>query len=460
MSKNKSKQFSNLRDFPSVEILSGEPQIRQYDDIVPKPLVLKLIKEAIAQEKEIFRGGDKSITREKLIDAICDKINQLAHQNLRPVINGTGIIIHTNLGRSPLAHNHLTDAIEMACGYSNLEYNTYSGKRGKRGILAESLLSSLCGTESGTMVNNNAAALFVILNTLANRKEVIISRGELVQIGGGFKIPEIMTRAGVKLIEVGTTNRTSLSDYRKAITSKTKMILKVHRSNFIQSGFVEETSVKDLAGLCRKHDILLTHDLGSGLMALPKDLKIKNEPVISEAIRGGADLTCFSGDKLLGAVQAGLIVGEQKLIKKIKSNPIFRTIRCDKISFAVMAKVLSIYLQGDQFEEMPIWKMISSTPAELKKRGESILASLGMKNIILRASRAYLGGGSTPEQSIPSLSLSIKIKSNPNKLAASFREYSIPIIGRVENDEFLIDLRTVFPQQDGDIVAAITQLVT
>jgi L-seryl-tRNA(Ser) seleniumtransferase len=459
MVKTKSEQFANLRDFPSVEILSGHPQIMRYDDIVPKPLMLRIIKETVAREKEIFRGGDKAISNEKLIDSICAEINQLAHQNLRPVINGTGIIIHTNLGRSPLARHHLEDAVEMACGYSNLEYNTYSGKRGKRGVLAESLLSSLCGTESGTMVNNNAAALFVILNTLANRKEVIISRGELVQIGGGFKIPEIMTRAGVKLIEVGTTNKTSLNDYRKAITSKTKMILKVHRSNFVQSGFVEETSLKDLAGICREHDILLTHDLGSGLMSLPKGLKIKNEPVISEVIRGGADLTCFSGDKLLGAVQAGLIVGSNKLIKRIKNNPIFRTIRCDKISFAVMAKVLSIYLQGEQFEEIPIWKMISYTPAELKKRGETILNAVGKSNVILRASKAYLGGGSTPEQSIPSLVVSIKIESNPNKLAASFRGFSPPIIGRVENDEFLIDLRTVFPKQDGDIVAAITRLV-
>ncbi|MEE9441316.1 MAG: L-seryl-tRNA(Sec) selenium transferase [candidate division Zixibacteria bacterium] len=459
MTKNKSELFSGLRDFPSVEILSGYPQIKRFDNIIPKPLILKIIKETVANEKERFRAGDKSITIEKLTGSICAEINKLAHQNLKPVINGTGIIIHTNLGRAPLAHRHLEDAVEMACGYSNLEYDIYTGKRGKRGILVESLLSSLCGTESGTMVNNNAAALFVILNTLANRKEVIISRGELVQIGGGFKIPEIMTRAGVKLIEIGTTNRTSLNDYKKAITSKTKMILKVHRSNFVQSGFVEETSLKYLAGLCREHDILLTHDIGSGLMSLPPGFKIKNEPVVSESVQAGADLTCFSGDKLFGAVQAGLIVGSDKLVKKIKSNPIFRTVRCDKISFAVMAKILSLYLQGERFEEIPIWKMISATPAELKKRGEAILTAAGKKNIILRASKAYLGGGSTPEQSIPSLVISIKTKSNPNKFAASFRNFSPPIIGRVENDEFLIDLRTVFPKHDGDIVAAITYLV-
>ncbi|MFH1700304.1 MAG: L-seryl-tRNA(Sec) selenium transferase [Candidatus Zixiibacteriota bacterium] len=459
MSKNKSNLFSGLRDFPSVEILSGHSLIKSFHSNVPKPLILTIIKETVANEKERFRAGDKSINIDKLIELICGELNKLNHQILRPVINGTGIIVHTNLGRAPLAKSQIKDAVEMACGYSNLEYDTITGQRGKRGILVEHLLASLCGTEGGTMVNNNAAALFVILNTFANRKEVIISRGELVQIGGGFKIPEIMTRAGVKLIEVGTTNRTSLNDYKKAITSKTRMILKVHRSNFIQSGFVEEATINNLAGLCRENNILLAHDLGSGLISLPQGLKIKNEPLVSDAIRAGADLTCFSGDKLLGAVQAGLIVGSENLIKKIKSNPIFRTIRCDKISFAVMAKVLSSYLHGNHFSEIPIWMMIGATPAELKRRGEVILSAAGKNNMILRASHAFLGGGSTPEQSIPSLVISIKTKSNPNKLAASFRNFSPPIIGRVENDEFLIDLRTVFPEQDGDIVNAITRLV-
>ena len=449
----------SLRDFPSVEIAAGFSEFEPYLGRLTRPFVIAVIKDAIAEMKEKFSRGDGSIGMKQLIAAARKELDGLVSLDLTAVINGTGIAIHTNLGRSPLAKEMIVNAMNMVTGYSNLEFDLKSGNRGKRGILIEKLLASLCETESATLVNNNAAALFILLNTLANRREVIISRGELVQIGGGFKIPEIMTRAGVKLIEVGTTNRTSLTDYADAITDRTRMILKVHRSNFVQKGFVEETSIKDIADLCRERGLVSVNDLGSGLIAFPQGVPITDEPNLRDSVRAGADITCFSGDKLLGACQAGLIVGKGDLVAKIKKNPLFRTMRCDKIVFSILSQVLKSYLDGTQNETIPIWKMISLPVLELKKRGEAILEKLPGKDIVLKATQAYLGGGSTPDQTIPSLALSIRTTGSANKLARSFREHTPPIIGRVENDEFLIDLRTIFPEDDELIVSAITGLV-
>ena len=317
----------------------------------------------------------------------------------------------------------------------------------------------LAGSESSTVVNNNAAALLLILNSLANRKEVIISRGELVQIGGGFKIPDIMAKSGARLVEVGTTNRTSIEDYRQAVTDRTRMILKVHRSNFVQVGFVEETSIKELAELCRERNIISVHDLGSGLVAFPDKVDISAEPNIAESVHAGADLTCFSGDKLLGGTQAGLIAGKRELINRIKKNPLFRTMRCDKLAFAVTAQVLKAYIENRQFEEIPIWRMITAPVTELKIRGEKILSACPGKDMVLMATQAFLGGGSTPAQSIDSLAVSMRSKIKVNTLAKRFRSYAPPIIGRVENDDFLLDLRSIPSEQDDIIIEAIKAIL-
>lgn len=451
--------FASLRDFPSVEIAAGYPEFTPFINRLTRPLVVEVIKDVIRVQKTEFTEQEKPSSREDLCRAVTKELRRLDSLNLTPVLNGTGIVIHTNLGRAPLAPHIVKRALPMLTGYSNLEFNLLNGKRGKRGILVEKLLAVLCETESGTIVNNNAAALFVILNTLANRKEVIISRGELVQIGGGFKIPEIMARAGAKLVEVGTTNRTSLQDYRDAITDRTRMILKVHRSNFVQKGFVAETSIRDLSDLCRRHDIACVNDLGSGLLAFPPGVNITEEPDIRESIRGGADLTCFSGDKLLGATQAGLIAGRGDLIAKIKKNPLFRTLRCDKIVFSLLKQVLVSYLNGTQNDDIPIWKSITIPVTALKVRGEKILSAVGKKDIILRATQALLGGGTTPDKTIPSLALSIRPGIKPNLLAKKFREYDVPIIGRVEDEEFYIDLRTIPEEYDQLIISAINDLV-
>ncbi len=459
MGAESSRAFTGLRDFPSVEVFSGIPELSPYVETLTRPVVVEVVKKVIADFKEKFSSGGKTVTEEALLRGVVGELNRLALQHLTPVVNGTGIVIHTNLGRAPISEEMIRGAMELASGYSNLEFDLASGRRGKRGMLVERLLALMCGAESGTIVNNNAAALFVILNTLAYRKEVLISRGELVQIGGGFRIPDIMRKSGVKLVEIGTTNRTSLADYGDAITDRTRMILKVHRSNFTQAGFVEETSLQDLAALCREKNLILTHDLGSGLMSFPPGISIPNEPDVLSSVRAGADLTCFSGDKLLGGAQAGLIVGTSDLIAKIKKNPLFRTIRCDKLAFSINTQVFISYLRGTQFSDIPIWHMITVPESALKKRGEAIRAACPGLEIVLRATRAYLGGGSTPGETIPSLAVVMRSGQGPNALASRFRKYTPPIIGRVENDDFLLDLRTIPPEKDELLIQAIREIL-
>ncbi len=452
--------YEALSEFPSVEILSHHSSLKRYRDRLPQPIIVDLVRQSLADLKKIYKHDDGKVSEHKLVKEIKLRLDFALRYELKQVINGTGIVIHTNLGRSPISSEIAAQALSEATGYCNLEYDLKTGGRGRRGQIAEQFLAKLCRTESGTLVNNNAAALFIILNSLANRKEVIISRGELVQIGGGFKIPEIMKKSGVRLVEVGTTNRTSVDDYRSAITERTGMILKVHRSNFVQEGFVAEASLADLSKLCREKNIISVNDLGSGLISFPKGIRIKDEPHLGESIKSGFDLTCFSGDKLIGAVQTGMIVGQSELIKKIKANPLFRTMRCDKLTFSIITRTLQSYLNNKQFEDIPIWKMISIPLPELKLRGEDILSKVGSSDLILAATRAYLGGGSTPERSIPSLALSLGTAQNSNKVASQFRSNEPPIIGRVENDRFLLDLRTIPSELDHLLIKAIKKIVT
>lgn len=457
---SKTKNIKNLRDFPSVEILSGEKALSPYIKDLTKGLVIEVIRNVIEKSKQEFKESKKPQEKRAIVAEIQKELHRWRLLRLQPVINGAGIIIHTNLGRAPLSQAMIEKAGAMLTGYSNLEFDLSTGSRGRRGVVIEKLLAILCGTESGTLVNNNAAALFIILNTLANRKEVIISRGELVQIGGGFRIPNIMKKAGVKLAEIGTTNRTTLADYKEAITERSRMILKVHRSNFVQEGFVEEVTVKSLSQLSRQHKLILVHDLGSGLVSFPQGIEITGEPSIFESVRAGADLTCFSGDKLLGGTQAGLIAGRRELIKGIKKNALFRTLRCDKFVFSITAQILMAYINGQQDKEIPVWKMINTPVSSLKRRGETIIAPFSDKEISLVATRAFLGGGSTPTKSLPSMAISIRSKVKPNSLAAKFRYYSPPIIGRVEKDEFLIDLRSIPEEFDSVIGQAIRKIVS
>ncbi|MDH4156354.1 MAG: L-seryl-tRNA(Sec) selenium transferase, partial [candidate division Zixibacteria bacterium] len=319
-------------------------------------------------------------------------------------------------------------------------------------------LAGLAGAESATVVNNCAAALFVILNTLANRKKVLVSRGELVQIGGGFRIPDILKRSGARLSEIGTTNITTIDDYRNAIDPQTALILKVHKSNFIQAGFSEEVPLKELVTLGREHSLPVINDLGSGVFINTRDILGFAEPSVQQSVRAGADLTCFSGDKMLGGVQAGLIVGRGELVRKIKKNPVFRTIRVDKIVLAILERLLSIYLDGSHQSNIKLWALLSVPEAELYRRGKAVMQALGNPSgLSLEATRAYVGGGALPESAIPSVGIVFPRPYKANTLLAKFRKMPTPIVGRIEEDRFILDLKAI---DEADLPCLIESIKT
>ncbi len=386
--------------------------------------------------------------------------------SLRPVINATGVILHTNLGRAPLAEGVLQHVMNIARGYSNLEFDLATGERGKRDVHVSRLFAQLLnigGREVSTIVvNNNAAAVLLALNALAEGGEVIVSRGELVEIGGSFRIPDVMAKSGAVLREVGTTNRTRISDYESAITDKTKLLLRVHRSNFQIVGFTEQPSLAELAALGRKHRIPVMEDLGSGELFDLRNVGIQDEPMIADSLRAGIDVVTFSGDKLLGGPQAGLISGEPGLVKQICANPLFRALRVDKMFYAALEATLLAYLRED-YDSIPTLRMMRASEEDLRHRAEHMARQLRVTSPRLEVevveSRAVLGGGSAPGTTLPSRAVAVKSgDASPDQLLERLRRWETPIIARVEDDRVLLDLRTVEPAQDGVIVAALESL--
>ena len=436
-------KITQLRDFPSAEELLQEKKIEAYISMLPRPIVAQIVKDVIANAKTDFKNG-KEFGKSDIINAICIASDQKKRREITKVINASGIVVHTNMGRAPLSDELFEEIRKTTTGYSNLEFDLASGKRGNRGEAVESYLSILSQGESATIVNNCAAGLLLSLNTLANRKEVIISRSELVQIGGGFRIPDILKKSGAKLVEIGSTNITTLKDYKSAISDKTGLILKVHQSNFVQKGFVEEVSLKELVKLGNEKQIPVMNDLGSGVFIDTKKLLGYTEPTVQMSVRDGADITCFSGDKLLGGSQAGLLVGKEEYIQKIKKNPLFRTMRADKIVFAILEKLLSYYLDNSWQEKIKLWYMLSIPESELYKTGKAIQKRLGNPDgLSVEATKAFVGGGALPESDIPSVGIIFSDTFNANKLMNTFRNLPYPIIGRINENRFVLDLKAV-----------------
>jgi L-seryl-tRNA(Ser) seleniumtransferase len=433
-----------LRDFPAVEELLQDEELSEAVASIPRPVASELIKSVIARNKAAFKQKAGEVTLASLRSDIRQTAADVKLTEISRVINATGIVVHTNLGRAPLPESLFEEVKRTVVGYGNIEFDLATGKRGHRGVACEKYLATVAGAESATVVNNCAAALFVILNTLASRKKVVVSRGELVQIGGGFRIPDILKRSGARLLEVGTTNITTIDDYRSAVDSQVALILKVHKSNFIQAGFSEEVPLKELVALGRKHGLPVINDLGSGVFINTRDILGYAEPSVQQSVRAGADLTCFSGDKMLGGVQAGLIVGRAELVRKIKKNPIFRTIRVDKVVFAVLERLLSVYLDGSYVTDIKLWSLLSTPEAELYRRGKAILTALGNPSgLSLEATRAYVGGGALPESGIPSVGVVFPKPYKANRLLAEFRRMPTPIVGRIEEDRFILDLKAI-----------------
>lgn len=437
------------RAIPSVERLLQALDERE----LPRGVVLRAIREELGAR----RAARAPSQQDEILGSIRAGLDEKRLARLRPVINGSGIVAHTNLGRAPLADAAVDRIAEIARGYCNLEMDLAGGERGSRGQYVEELLSHACEAEAATVVNNCAAALVLILRHFTKeRREVVISRGELVQIGGGFRIPEILEASGAVLREVGTTNRTTVKDYERAIGAQTGLVLKVHQSNFHMEGFVESAGAGELAELARARGIALAHDLGSGALRDTAEIEgLGHEPTPGEALQHGADLVCFSGDKLMGGPQAGVIAGSRTHIAALKKEPFFRALRCDKLVFAALEATLEIYLKRGP--GIPLWEMMEADVGSLRDRAVRIergLADVSLRVTICEA-ESQVGGGSLPRSAIPSVALVIASDMKTEAFAERLRRGKPPVVGRIVDDALRLDLRTVFPQQDDALLAAL-----
>ncbi len=458
---NKESLQEKLRALPSVEELLSAAESKDLVVLYSHPLVAKVCREVLADAREMIVSQGKEATKEEILAEVRLRLEEQFSFKLQPVINATGIILHTNLGRAPLSDEILKHLAQVATNYNNLEFILESGQRGKRGALLEQLLCELTGAESACAVNNNAGAMFLTLSALAKGKEVIVSRGELVQIGGGFRIPEILNLSGAILREVGTTNQTAIEDYEKAITDNTALLLKVHHSNFKMQGFIKEASLKELSELASEKKLNLVYDQGSGAVIDTRQFGLEKEPMVQEGVSFGADLVAFSGDKLLGGPQAGIIVGKSELIDRIKSHPLYRALRPDKFTLSGLEETILLYLRGQALERIPIWKMISQPAENIRQRAEQILRQVSAKSAKFSVTQttSHLGGGSLPGQGLPSYAISVETPVPLEDLARRFRSARPPVIGRVSQDRFLLDLRTVFPELDALLISIITQIL-
>ena len=369
------------------------------------------------------------------------------------LVNATGVVIHTNLGRAPLSRAAISAAVEAAAGYSDLEFDLQSGTRGSRQAKIGQLLTDVTGGEAGIAVNNNASAVLLVLSAVAAGREVIISRGEAVEIGGGFRVPDVMRQSGAELVEVGTTNRTYVRDYEAAITERTAAILKVHPSNFHVSGFTHAADLPDLVALGNSRGIAVLHDLGSGCLLDTEVYGIAHEPTVQESVDAGTHVTMFSGDKLLGGPQAGLIVGSADHVRRISSHPMARAVRMDKIDLAALGATLVSYIRGNAVIELPVWQAISMPLSKIERRARKWQSDIGAGEVI--DVRSAIGGGSLPGQTLPSRALAITPPRGPDEFTAALRRASPPVIARIEDEQVVLDPRTVAGDEDQQVIAAL-----
>jgi L-seryl-tRNA(Ser) seleniumtransferase len=441
---------SPRRRIPSVDALLRSLPGRRGAERFGRPLV----KWAVQQVLDSVRGSAARGAEPPPDDVLMARAVGLAARTafgLSPVINATGVILHTGLGRAPLPRDAVRAAARAARGYADLEVDRETGKRGKRTTRAETLLTAMTGAEAALVVNNNAAALLLALTALARRREVLVSRGELIEIGGEFRLPDIMTASGARLVEVGTTNRTRLADYRNALSPRTGLVLKVHPSNYRVVGFAQSPPARDLAALAARAGVPLLYDLGSGLLrplaGVPAD-----EPPATSALAEGADLMCFSGDKLLGGPQAGIVLGRTALVERLRRHPMARALRVDKMQVAALESVLRAYA-SDRWTELPVWTMFRTPARTIQRRARAVAATLDGAEV--RRSEAVAGGGSLPGYGVPSWAVALPVDRRPEVLAARLRQGRPPVFCRVEDGVLLFDLRTVDPSDDEELARAV-----
>jgi L-seryl-tRNA(Ser) seleniumtransferase len=444
----------DFRVIPSLEVLRQGARVRELEARHGSEATVSALRTGADQIRARIAGGENVVNASELITTLAsDALARQARGSLRPVINATGVVIHTNLGRAPLAEAAIARITAIAGGYSNLEYDVDAGARGSRTVHAESLLTHLTGAEAAIVVNNNAAATMLIMAGLASGREVVISRGELVEIGGGFRVPDVMRQSGAKLREVGTTNRTRVTDYTAAVSPSTALFLRVHPSNFRIEGFTERPSLTDLVAGARAVNVPLVEDIGSG--CLVDDFA--DEPSVQASIAAGVDVVCFSGDKLLGGPQAGIIVGKKTLVDRLRTHPLMRALRADKITFAVLEATLAEYAAGRSKTTVPVQQMLHASPDEIEARAQALaekLAGAGWQVALLSGSSA-VGGGSAPGFPLPTVLLSLAREGeSPDRTERWLRSLDPPVIARIEHHRVVLDLRTVLPQQQ-DLLARL-----
>jgi len=446
--------MTTLRDLPSVDELLQTKTAAELIARFGRPLTLTAIRETLDKIRTRFSSG--AITVLPLHDLVLAQTDALLVEwikpTLRPVINASGVILHTNLGRAPLSDATIRAMDMVSRGYSTLEYDLEKGARGSRLIHAESVLQKLTGAESAVVVNNNASAVMLVLSALANKKRVIIPRSQLVEIGGGFRIPDVMKQSGAKLVEVGTTNKVHLRDYEEALQEPSALVMRAHRSNFKMVGFTSEPELKDIVRLAHQAGVVVVDDLGSGALYDTAQYGLTHEPTVQESLAAGVDVICFSGDKLLGAPQAGIIIGKKILLDKIKKHPLARAVRADKTCLAGVTATLLHYLKDEAEREVPILKMMSLTPKQIKGRVESWIRELARGEVV--EGESTVGGGSLPDESFPTFLLSLAVDS-PDKFLKRLRAQNPPIIARTANNKVLLDPRTVLPEQEGALLVGL-----
>jgi L-seryl-tRNA(Ser) seleniumtransferase len=460
-----------LRRLPQVDELLRRPELAPAINPLPRALAAAVVRRVLAEQRHLINTTPPEalpaeLDEAALLHALREALLAAAQPSLRRVVNATGVVIHTNLGRSPLGEACLSQLVEVASRYNTLEYDLAQGLRGSRQDHLEGLLKELTGAQGALVVNNNAAGVFLTLNTLAKGQEVIISRGQLVEIGGSFRMPEIMAASGAILREVGTTNKTYLQDFEKAITSETAVLLKVHPSNFRITGFTHEVTLSEMVELGRRYNLFVVEDLGSGCLVDLSKYGLEKEPTVQETLKAGADLVLFSGDKLLGGPQGGLVLGNKEVVEALRKNPLTRALRPDKMTLTALEGTLRLYLEEPRaLADIPTLRMLTRPVAELDRQARALARRLRRRfesrlQVQVVSSEGRAGGGSLPQTPLPSRALALTVPTlAPQELEARLRQASTPVIARVEHGVVLLDLRTLLPGDQEALMAAFEEVV-
>ncbi len=455
---------SEFRYLPSVDKVLSDERIKRLGRVYPRDLLVNLIRQEIERTRQAMASGEPHPNVKDIVESVCDQAQVLAKPSLRPVINAAGVILHTNLGRAPLSKESLWAMDRASGGYCNLEFNLDSGTRDSRHVHIESLLCQLTGAEAALVVNNNAAGVLLGLTALAKRREVIISRGQAVEIGGGFRIPDVMRQSGAKLVEVGTTNCTYAADYEQAIGVRTAALLQVHSSNFKLLGFTSEVTLEEMVALGNRNNLPVLDDLGSGCFLDTTAFGLAPEPMVQQSVAAGTILTFFSGDKLVGGPQAGIIVGRKQYVDRLQKHPMSRAMRIDKTRLAGLATTLVHYLKGEALVKIPVWRMISASVEMVDQRARLWAQALGGLAEV-RPGETMIGGGSLPGGTLPTRLVVVggeskKGSSMAQLLSRRLRSQEIPIVGRISDDVLLLDPRSVLPEEDEVVIKSLKKLLS